>query len=90
MKLNAGNPNLKKAATRVNPQATLESFRNTTGDKAHAKERRGFKPTVKDPDAVLPPTISLWSQPVYKGENLTPVRPGAEDHLKFKSKGHQT
>ena len=90
MKLNAGNPNLMKKATRVNPQATLESFANTTGDKAHAKERRGFKPTVKDPDAVLPPTISLWSQPVYKGENLTPVRPGAEDHLKFKSKGHQT
>lgn len=88
MKLNAGNPNLmKKAALRVNPQATLEAFRNTTGDKAHAKERRGFKPTVKDPNAVLPPTISLWSQPVYKPERMEPVRRGADDHLKLKSRG---
>lgn len=87
MKLNAGNPNLKKAATRVNPQATLESFRNTTGDKAHAKERRGFKPTVKDPNAVLPPTISLWSQPVYKPERMEPVRRGANDFLRCKSRG---
>ena len=87
MKLNAGNPNLKKAATRVNPHATLESFRNTTGDKAHAKERRGFVPTVKDPDAVLPPTISLWSQPVYKPERMEPVRRGADDFLRYKSRG---
>ena len=88
MKLNAGNPNLmKKAALRVNPQATLEAFRNTTGDKAHAKERRGFKPTVKDPNAVLPPTISLWSQPVYKPERMEPVRRGADDFLRCKSRG---
>ena len=26
-------------------------------------------------------------QPVYKPENLTPMRPGADDHLKFKSRG---
>lgn len=87
MKLQAGNPNLKKAATRVNPQATLESFRNTTGDKAHAKERRGFKPTVKDPDAVLPPTISLWEQPVYVPEKVQPMRRGADDFLRCKSRG---
>ena len=87
MKLDHGNPNLKKAATRVNPQATLESFRNTTGDKAHAKERRGFKPTVKDPNAVLPPTMSLWEQPVYVAEKVQPMRRGADDHLKLKSRG---
>ena len=87
MKLQAGNPNLMKQATRVNPPATLESFANTTGDKAHAKERRGFVPTVKDPNAVPPPTISLWHQPVYVPQNLTPMRRGADDFLRYKSRG---
>ena len=87
MKLQAGNPNLMKQATRVNPPATLTSFTNTTGDKAHAKERTGFRPSVKDPDAVLPPTISLWEQPVYKPERMEPVRGGANDFLRCKSRG---
>lgn len=87
MKLDHGNPNLMKKATRVNPHATLESFTNTTGDKAHAKERKGFVPSVKDPDAVPPPTISLWEQPVYVSPKNEYVRPGADDHLKFKSRG---
>ena len=85
--LKSGNPNLMKQATRVNPPATLESFANTTGDKAHAKERRGFVPTVKDPNAVPPPTISLWHQPVYKPERMEPVRRGADDFLHYKSRG---
>ena len=88
MKLDHGNPNLmKKAALRVNPNATLESFTNTTGQKAHAKERTGFRPSVKDPDAVPPPTISLWEQPVYKPERMEPVRGGANDFLRYKSRG---
>ena len=85
--LKSGNPNLMKQATRVNPPATLESFANTTGDKAHDKERRGFVPTVKDPNAVPPPTISLWHQPVYKPERMEPVRGGANDFLRYKSRG---
>ena len=87
MKLQAGNPNLMKKAMRVNPNATLESFTNTTGQKAHAKERTGFRPSVKAPDAVPPPTISLWSQPVYKPERMEPVRGGANDFLRCKSRG---
>ena len=88
MKLQAGNPNLmKKKAMRVNNHTTLTSFPNTTGDKAHAKERRGFVPTVKDPNAVPPPTISLWHQPVYVPQNLTPMRRGADDFLRYKSRG---
>jgi len=86
MKLDAGNPNLMKKAMRVNPHATLTSFTNTTGDKAHAKERRGFVPTVKDPDAVLPPTISLWEQPVYKPDHSAYQRPGS-DHSHIKRRG---
>lgn len=87
MNLPAGNPNLKKRALRVNPQATLESFSNTTGDKAHAKERTGFVPTRKDPDAVPPAVTNVWKRPVYVPENMTPVRRGADDHVQYKSRG---
>ena len=91
MKLDAGNPNLmKKKAMRVNNHTTLTSFPSTTGDKAHMKLRTGFVSTAKDPNAVPPPSLSLWHQPVYKPENLTPMRPGADDHLKFKSVGNLT
>jgi hypothetical protein len=87
MKLAAGNPNLKKAALRVNPEATLESFTPTTGDKAHARIRTGFVPSVKAPDAVPPPQMNLWDRGVYKPDNSGYVRPGANDFLKLKSRG---
>ena len=87
MKLDAGNPNLmKKAAMRVNPNATLTSFTNTTGQKAHAKERTGFRPSVKDPDAVPPATNSLWAQPTYKPDHSAYQRPGS-DHSHIKRRG---
>jgi hypothetical protein len=87
MKLQAGNPNLMKQATRVNPHATLESFANTTGDKAHAKERKGFVPSVKAPNAAPPPQMNLWERGVYKPDSSGYVRPGANDHLRIKSRG---
>ena len=91
MKLNAGNPNLmKRAALRVNPPSTLSSFNNRTGDKEQVKYRTGFVPSVKDPNAVLPPSISIWKQPVYKSAPAAYMRPGADDHLKFKSVGNRT
>ena len=87
MKLAAGNPNLKKAAMRVNPVATLESFTPTTGDKVHAKYRTGFVPSEKDPDAVQPPQMSVWERGVYKPDHSGYVRAGANDFLKLKSRG---
>jgi hypothetical protein len=87
MKLQAGNPNLmKRAALRVNPKATLESFSNTTGDKAQAKERTGFVPSRRDPDAVLSPSLSIWDRPVYKPDHSGYQRSGA-DHSRIKSRG---
>jgi hypothetical protein len=83
MKLAAGNPNLM----RVNPNADLGSFANTTGDKAHAKQRTGFVPSVKDPNAALAPSISVWKQPVYVPENHQPARRGADDFLHVQSRG---
>jgi hypothetical protein len=87
MKLQAGNPNLIRQAARVNPHATLESFTNTTGNKAHAKERTGFVPTIKDPNAVPPPAINVWQLDTYVPEAHIPARRGADDHFKYKSKG---
>jgi hypothetical protein len=78
---------LKKAALRVNPVATLESFTPTTGDKVHAKYRTGFVPTEKDPDAVPPNTMSVWDRGVYKPEPQGYQRPGANDFLNVKSRG---
>jgi len=83
LKLQAGNPNLM----RVNKEVSLGNFANILGDKAHAKERRGFKPSIKDPEAVPAPAINIWQQPVYKPEPQGYVRPGANDHLRYKSWG---
>lgn len=88
MKLVAGNPNLmKKAATRVNPPSTLTSFNNRTGDKEQLKYRTGFVPSIKDPDAVKAPAMSIWKQPIYISDKSTYIRPGADDHLSIKSRG---
>jgi len=86
MKLDAGNPNLM----RVNKPVSLGSFANTLGDVAAKKRHRPssvYVPAKRDPDAVPPPTISLWSQPVYKPERMEPVRGGANDFLRYKSRG---
>ena len=87
MKLQAGNPNLIKKALRVNPHATLESFTNTTGVKAHAKERTGFVPSIKDPNAVRAPELNIWQQAVYEPPPPAYVRRCADDHLQYKSRG---
>ena len=87
MKLQAGNPNLMKQATRVNPTATLKSFANTTGDKVHLKQRTGFVPSPKSVDAVAAPAMNLWERPVYTPENHQPARRGADDFLRVQSRG---
>lgn len=87
MKLDHGNPNLMKKALRVNPHATLESFTPTTGDKVHAKQRTGFVPSYKDPAAVPPPQMSIWARDSYVPEKSGYQRPGADDHLRYKSRG---
>ncbi len=86
MKLDHGNPNLMKKALRVNPSSTLASFNNGTGEKEQVKYRTGFVPSVKDPNAVPPPSMSIWKQPVYKPETRGYQRPGA-DHSQIKSRG---
>jgi hypothetical protein len=87
LKLDHGNPNLMKKALRVNPPSTLASFNNRTGEKEQVKYRTGFVPSVKDPNAVPPPSMSIWEQPVYKSPAPAYVRPGADDFLRCKSRG---
>ena len=77
---------VKRTALRVNPHATLQSFTNTTGNKAHAKERTGFVPSIKDSDVVPAPAMSIWKQPIYKPDTRGYQRPGA-DHSQIKSRG---
>ena len=86
MKLVAGNPNLMK----VNKSVGLGTFAQTAGDLGQVKVRRGYVPVERDPDLVRAPTSSLWQRDSYVPQNLTPMRPGADDHLKFKSVGNRT
>jgi hypothetical protein len=87
MILQAGNPDaMKRKAMRVNREATLSSFNNSTGDKEQKKYRTGFVPLPKDPDAVPAPAMNLWERPVYKSQEGY-VRPGANDFLSIKSRG---
>lgn len=86
MKLDRGNPNLM----RVNKPVGLGAFANTLGDVAAKKRHRPssvYVPTKRDPNAVPPPTMSLWEQPVYVPPKSEYVRTGAEDFLRCKSRG---
>ena len=88
MKLSAGNPALK-----VNKTTDLGTFAITLGDKAQQKKDRAptvFVPSVRDPNAVRAPQMSIWERPKYVPENVQPMRRGADDHMKFKSKGYLT
>jgi hypothetical protein len=91
MKLDRGNPNLmKKAALRVNPPALLEAFANTLGDAVSKRRHRataGYVPVPREPHTALPPSTNLWEQPVYVPPKGEYVRPGAEDFLRYKSRG---
>ena len=90
MKLYRGNPNLmKRAALRVNPHATLESFTNTLGDKVARKHRAtvGFVPMPRNEDTVPPPQMSIWERDQYVPPKNEYIRPGANDFLRYKSRG---
>lgn len=89
MKLAAGNPNLMK----VNKTTGLGTFAPTLGDVAQKKKDRApsvFVPSKRDPDAVKAPEMSIWERPKYVPENVQPMRRGADDHMRFKSKGYLT
>jgi hypothetical protein len=86
MKLQAGNPNLMK----INKSVGLGTFAQTAGDRGLSKVRRGYVPTERDPSLVPAPAMNLWEYPVYVSPKNEYVRPGADDHLKFKSVGNLT
>lgn len=86
MKLQAGNPNLM----RVNKPVGLGTFANTLGDVAAKKKHRPssvYVPAKRDPDLVPAPALSIWERDSYVPQNLTPMRPGADDFLRYKSRG---
>ena len=78
---------------RVNKEVSLGAFANTLGDLASKKKHRPssvYVPVERDPSLVPAPAMSVWKQPVYVAEKVQPMRPGADDHLKFKSAGDRT
>ena len=89
MKLQAGNPNLM----RVNKEVGLGTFATTLGDVGSRKRDRPssvYVPVERDPSLVPAPAINIWNQPTYKPAPAAYMRPGADDHLKFKSIGNPT
>ena len=87
--LKNGNPK----PMRVNKEVGLGTFATTLGDVAQRKRDRPssvYVPTERDPSLVPAPAMSVWKQPVYVAEKVQPMRPGADDHLKFKSAGDRT
>jgi len=74
---------------KVNQSVGLGTFAVTLGDKAQQKKGRsgGFVPLSKDPDAVPAPAMNLWAREQYRPPKNDYVRPGANDHLRIKSRG---
>ena len=45
-------------------------------------------PIKEEPPPPTPsPAMSLWERQIYRPEQMTPVRPGADEHRQYKSKG---
>jgi hypothetical protein len=44
-------------------------------------------PTRTTPPPTPSPAMSFWERPTYKPEQMGSVRPGADAHQKYKSKG---
>lgn len=44
-------------------------------------------PTRTTPPPTPSPAMSLWERPTYKTEQMGSVRPGADNHQRYKSRG---
>ena len=67
---------------------TVTRFANGTDSKRRALGLAGeWSPREKLPGEAEPPAISIWRQPVYQPPTMATPRPGADDHLKVRSKG---
>ena len=80
-----------KQILRVNQENPAHALAPYT-DKNPAKYvRGGVVVNPKRPGQALPPTNDLFKRGTYvpgDGERMQSGRPGADDHLKIKSKGH--
>jgi hypothetical protein len=73
---------------RVNPPATLEALPSKLGDKNPERYvRGGYTSRQRDEHEALPPSINVWQQPVYVPHSMEPIRGGANDFLRYKSRG---
>ena len=77
---------------RVNKNATLAALPSTLGDKNPPRYVRGEPLLIeRTEDMAKPRTFNhVKDGQVYVPENSEPVRPGATDALKLKSRGYPT
>ena len=67
---------------------TISRFANGGDSKRRVLGLAGeWERRQKLPGEAEPATISIWKQPVYKPQQMDTPRPGANDHLKVRSKG---
>jgi hypothetical protein len=67
---------------------TVTRFANGSDSKRKAMGLAGeWSAREKLPNEVQPPAISIWHQPVYKPPIMATPRPGADDHIKVRSRG---
>ena len=87
MKLAAGNPNFM----RVNREATLGAFAKPEKTTYKYGQSGGYVPMVRTPDMAEPRTFNhMKDGQLYVPDNSEPVRPGAMDAFKIKSRGYKT
>jgi hypothetical protein len=74
---------MKAKALRVNSHNPLESFTTKRKHRATAV----YVPRPYDPDVVPPPQLSIWERDEYVPPKNEYIRPGANDFLRYKSRG---
>lgn len=75
---------------RVNKPVGLGTFATTLGDVAVKKRHRPssvYVPVERDPSLVPAPAMSIWSRDSYESPRPAAMRPGADNHLRCKSRG---
>lgn len=74
----------------TNPTVLVASIGLTPSQRKRSVGDVVYTPRVRQAGEALPQQNSLWSQPRYIPPADAFVRPGANDHLQYSSKGYQT
>ena len=76
--------------TPVNPTILLPTPGLTPSQRKRSFGDVVYTPRTRQAGEAMPPTISIWEQPRYTPPPDPHVRPGANDHMRYRSKGYRT